>query len=128
MVSVASTSEKQILHAIKLAYNKGGTRLFRNNSGIAEYANGAKVKYGLADGGSDLIGPLQIIITQEMVGKTIAVFTAIEVKKDKGVVSKTQQAFVDFIIKIGGIAGIARSVEDVKNIFDNYTTKLQTRS
>jgi hypothetical protein len=41
---------------------------------------------------------------------------AIEVKTDKGVVSKEQQDFIDRVNKLGGIAGVARSISDVKEL------------
>ena len=56
-------------------------RLFRNNTGLCTYLkNGRKwkVKYGIGGtGGSDLIGFTQLKITQEMVGKEMAIFTAV---------------------------------------------------
>jgi hypothetical protein len=51
-----------------------------------------------------------------MVGQDLAVFAAVEVKTPKGRVKAEQQQFVDHIRSAGGIAGIARSVDEAKNI------------
>lgn len=67
-------------------------------------------------GGSDLIGYRRVTVTPEMVGQDLAVFAAVEVKTPKGRVKAEQQQFVDHIRSAGGIAGIARSVDEAKNI------------
>ena len=67
-------------------------------------------------GGSDLIGYRKVTVTPEMVGQEIPVFAAIEVKTAKGRATKDQQRFIEHIRDAGGIAGIARSVDDAKNI------------
>lgn len=69
-----------------------------------------------APGASDLIGFTPVVITAEMVGQTIAVFTAVEVKTKDGVVQKEQKHFTDFVAKSGGFAGVARSAEDARKI------------
>jgi hypothetical protein len=51
-----------------------------------------------------------------MVGQDLAVFAAVEVKTPKGRVKAEQQQFIDHINSAGGIAGIARSVDDAKDI------------
>jgi hypothetical protein len=43
------------------------------------------------------------------------VIIAIEVKTKKGIVSKEQKEFIETVNKCGGIAFVARSVEDVIN-------------
>ena len=67
-------------------------------------------------GGSDLIGYRRVTVTPEMVGQDVAVFAAVEVKTARGRVRPEQQQFVDHIRGAGGIAGIARSVDEAKNI------------
>ena len=56
----------------------------------------------------------QDLITQ---GRQLAVFTAIEVK-DKGRPTPEQLAFIDVVRKAGGLAGVARSVEEAQAILD----------
>jgi len=41
---------------------------------------------------------------------------AVEVKTSKGVVSRAQQIFIDRVIKEGGIAGVARSLQDLEKL------------
>lgn len=86
-------------------------RLFRNNVGTALYPDGSRVRYGLCPGSSDLIGWRSVTVTPDMVGKPVAVFTAIEVKRSHGHARKQagQQPFVDAVRAAGGIAGFARS-------------------
>jgi len=112
-------------------------RTYRNNTGEAWQGkssrtslghvvieNPQRVKYGLKKGSSDLIGIYQIEITPEMVGKKIGIFTAIEIKTEKGVVSKEQKDFINTINKLGGIAGTARSVEDAVGLINDYLKKI----
>lgn len=93
-------------------------RLWRNNSGsLPDPRTGRYVQFGVGSpGGSDLIGYRRVTVTPEMVGQHLAVFAAVEVKTPKGRVKAEQQQFVDHIRSAGGIAGIARSVDEAKNI------------
>lgn len=75
------------------------------------------MQFGVGNpGGSDLIGYRRVTVTPEMVGKHVAVFAAVEVKTARGRVKAEQQRFVDHIRSAGGIAGIARSVDEAQNI------------
>lgn len=93
-------------------------RLWRNNSGsLPDPRTGRYVQFGVGSpGGSDLIGYRRVTVTPEMVGQDVAVFAAVEVKTPRGRVKAEQQQFVDHIRSAGGIAGIARSVDEAKNI------------
>ena len=57
-------------------------------------------------------GYRSITITPEMVGQQVAVFTSIEVKTPTGRIRPEQQAWLETVQAAGGIAGVARSVED----------------
>lgn len=114
------TKEKIIQEKIHRAMSeRRGLCLFRNNSGIARYGNDV-VRYGVPPkgGGSDLIGWVSKIITPEMVGQKIAVFLAIEVKTDAGKLTAAQGNFIEKINAHGGIAGVARSVEEAEILVD----------
>ncbi len=56
------------------------------------------------------------MITPEMVGQQVAVFTSIEVKSSTGRVRPEQQQWIDAVQAAGGIAGVARSVEDAQSL------------
>ena len=86
-------------------------RIFRNNCGVAQYPTGARVRFGLFPGSSDLIGWRKVRITQDMVGDTIAQFLAIEVKSAKGKISAKQANFLRAVYCSGGCAGVVRSAE-----------------
>lgn len=75
------------------------------------------MQFGVGNpGGSDLIGYKMITVTEEMVGQDIAQFAAVEVKTPKGRVKEEQKRFIEHILKAGGIAGVARSVDDAQEI------------
>lgn len=104
--------ESIVLKHIMLALSKAGACVFRNNIGFATYPNGAVVKYGVANpGGADCIGWKSITITPDMIGRQVAIFTAIEVKTDKGRLKPEQENFLNAVKKAGGYAGVARSPE-----------------
>ena len=105
-------SEQQIQQHIRIACGTGDTRLFRNNTGTLRDQNGRPVQFGLCKGSADLIGWKRVTITPEMVGTTVAVFVSIEVKTPTGRLRPEQQQWLDAVQAAGGIAGVARSVED----------------
>lgn len=111
-------TEQQIQQHIRVACSKGDCRLFRNNTGILKDQNGRPVQFGLCKGSADLIGWRSITITPEMVGQRIAVFTSIEVKTPTGRVRPEQRQWMDAVQAAGGIAGIARSVEDAERLIE----------
>lgn len=102
------------------------TVLFRNNVGmgwqgqvidqpdptIKVLKNPRPLHAGLIKGSGDLIGWTNIVITADMVGKTVAVFTSVENKKAKGgTIKDAQQNWHDNINRSGGIAIFAMSPE-----------------
>ena len=109
------SDELAVQNAIRLEHGAGPARLWRNNTGALKDATGRLVRYGLCPGSSDLIGLRQVTITPDMVGQTIAQFVAIEVK-DRGRLTEQQQAFITMVQQAGGLAGVARSVEDARRI------------
>lgn len=110
--------ETSVTNKILIAVSKEGARLFRNVRGLFLTLDGTrKVAAGLGvKGSSDLIGYTPIKITPEMVGRTIAVFTAIEVKTQAGYASFDQKTFVQNVLDNGGFAGIARNDDDAIKI------------
>jgi hypothetical protein len=105
------SEETPIMRAIMLALSKVGARVFRNNVGVAKFTKAGKdyvVRYGLCNGSSDVIGFVPVKITADMVGSTVAVFLAVEVK-DQARVTPEQKAFVAMVRERGGISGVAHS-------------------
>jgi hypothetical protein len=126
-----SKSEAVIQQEIRLAAAYQGLLMFRNNSGAFQDANGRWVRYGISNDskalnekikGSDLIGLTPTLVTPDMVGTIVGVFTAIEDKpedwrfrpSDKRAVA--QLAFMDLVRQAGGYAGFAQSPEDMMRI------------
>ena len=128
-------NEHNIQSLIQLAVSKFTKGvLFRNNvgtgwvgnvrqtTGSGIYIDNARPLHaGLCRGSSDLIGWTKTEITQEMVGKTVAIFTAIEVKKIKGSVTSSDQLnFLNKLRESGGIAGIAKSDTEAIALINSF--------
>ena len=102
--------------------SRDDVRMFCNFSGrvIYETEEGTKrqFKAGLTKkGSSDLIGFQSVVVTSEMIGKTIAVFLAIEVKRnEKTQLTEEQWNFIRQVQRHGGLAGKAGSVEEAEGI------------
>lgn len=123
-------SESEIQQEIQLAGPKIKVNLMRNNSGAFKDAQGRLVRFGLGNvkkdlayKSSDLIGWTEIVVTPEMVGRTLAVFTAIEVKDEKwkpkynDTRETAQRNFVEWVKAKGGIAAIVNSVDEFMKLF-----------
>jgi hypothetical protein len=112
-------AETDLQQRIRLAVGAlPGFRLWRNNSGkLPDPRTGRWVQFGVASpGGSDLIGYRSITITPDMVGRTVAVFTAVEIKTDTGRATPAQRHFIDHIRRAGGISAIVRSSAEALRI------------
>lgn len=110
--------ETRIQNRILLALSDAGCTVWRNETAGAWMGkqihregdqvtlnNARMMTFGLAVGSSDIIG-----ITPE--GR----FLAVEVKTPKGRASKEQLRFIEAVNNAGGIAGIARSVEEALDL------------
>lgn len=99
-----------------------GARLFRNQCGKYRLArpacrecqsSGRVVASGLCIGSSDLIGWRSVVVTPEMVGRTLAVFVAVELKVDRNDVTEEQSQFLEVVDGAGGIGVVVRDVESL---------------
>ena len=109
--------ERNIQNLIRLELSKNGVTSFRNNVGGTKTDSGGWIDFGVGGkGGSDLICITPITITPDMVGQTVGIFTAIEVKNRTRKPTPEQVKFIDFINKNGGLAGVARSPADALKI------------
>ena len=106
--------ETKIQNLILMALSKAGCLVFRNESAGAwvgkvlhkdanqvTLTDARMIRFGLAVGSADIIGIAPC-------GR----FLAIEIKTSKGRPTKEQLRFIEAVNNAGGIAGIARSVED----------------
>ena len=116
-----SNPETTLQQQIRLALGTHpDTRLFRNQVGsLPDPRTGRLVTFGLARGSADLIGWRTVVVTQDMVGQQLAVFTSIEVKTPTGRIRPEQQAWLGVVQGAGGMAGIARSVQDALRITES---------
>ena len=80
--------------------------------------NARPLRSGLCKGSSDIIGITPVFITQAHIGRTLGVFSAIEVKSKTGKPSADQLNFLRVVEKAGGFAGIARSNDDIEVIIN----------
>jgi hypothetical protein len=113
-----ANAETDLQQRIRLALGtQHDLRLFRNQVGqLPDPRTGRPVQFGLARGSADLIGWRTIVITPDMVGQRLAVFTSIEVKTATGRLTPAQQNWLGAVRGAGGIAGVARSVADAFTI------------
>lgn len=136
-------SEHDIMNRVQVAVSKLKTRVFRNNVGVGwtgqrvsssgseagtVVLRGARpLRAGLGVGSSDLIGWTPVDITEEMIGKTVAVFTALEIKSSlASKPTKEQQNFLSAVKDAGGIAVVARSVEDAERGINEFRGVIKT--
>jgi hypothetical protein len=136
--------ESNILKRIMLKLS-GPCRLFRINTGRAWTGNNI-VKFpqshpqfpgavlikdprpfqtGTPNGYSDLSGWSTVEVTPNMVGKTICIFTVIEVKSPKGRASDNQKNFISQVLRSGGVAFIARSDDEALDKLNDRIGEIQ---
>lgn len=130
------TDQTNAIKECMLLASKFGARLFRRNVGMGWIGQAVKfdreetvtVKPGDVlirkarpfhngiTGQSDTYGWKTLVITQDMVGQKIAQHVEIEVKVGKDRISDEQTKWNDAVEGFGGIAGVARSVDDVERL------------
>ena len=113
-MSEASEQARIMLHLGK----DPRVRIFRNNVGVARFPDGSVVRYGLCPGSADLIGWRTLTIGPEHVGQQIAQFVSIECKAPKGRTGEHQDAWYFAVKRAGGVAIVARAVDDVRGLTD----------
>ena len=107
--------EKEVMSNVReWAHARGDVTLWRNNVGSLEWAPGRWLRYGLCVGSADFIGLTTITITPELVGRKVAVFTALEAKAENGVVSEDQERFLMTVKDAGGIASVVHDAEEAQ--------------
>ena len=133
--------ESPLQKRILLKCGHGATRLFRQNVGktwignAKRYKRHARVTVAPGDvviqnarrfhagfvGQTDLGGWHSVVITPEMVGRKIAIYTALEVKTKTGRLKKAQRIFIDLVRAAGGLAGVVRSPEEAEDLLNEIS-------
>lgn len=137
---MSKKAESTIQREIMLAASEEGMTLWRNNVGKGWIAPPPRtqrasrrttvtlepgdvvlrqpnwVEWGLCVGSSDLIGLKPVVVMPHDVGQVIAQFVAVECKTATGKATDKQKHFLDFIIRKGGNARIARSADDIASL------------
>lgn len=130
-------SESAVQNEIRLALSKAGVLNFRNNTGQAWQGsktirqpngdllikNPRPVNFGLHKGSSDIIGLKPVTITEDMVGQTLGVFVAIEVKAGKGKPTVPQQVFLKCISEHGGLSGVVWNINEALEVVGSHGIK-----
>lgn len=114
--------EKTLQAKIQIALGALGCRMFRNQVGTYRLKDGRVISSGLCKGSSDLIGITPYVVKESDVGKTVGVFTAVEVKTPTGKTGKLQENFIKFVQDNGGIGFVAR---DLEKIIESFKTLAQ---
>lgn len=124
--SEAAVQQERMLRAARM-----GNRLFRNNSGACTDAKGRQIRFGLGNTSaavnkvmksSDLIGITRVLVTPQMVGQIVGIFTCEEAKHQGWTYTgdypcvckpgkpqcdhchqKAQWNFIKLVISLGGI-------------------------
>lgn len=116
---VAAGDENAVSMTVRAAATHAGGRLWRNNVGALRADDGRLVRYGLCNDSkamnertksSDLIGPMPRVVTQDMVGTLVGVFTAREVKRPGWRYTGTtrEQAQLNFLTLVASLGGDAK--------------------
>lgn len=131
------TTGSGAMKTIWLALSNAGATVFRNNvalaaagkitwikqagacrvqPGDAVVRNARPLHAGLLKGSGDLIGWTEVVVTPEMVGQKIAIFTSVEAKDGEGRSTPEQRTWRENVKKAGGFAGEARNAVDALQI------------
>lgn len=128
-------SEGALQNHVRYVSSQMGNYLWRNNTGVLPNPEtGRPVRYGLCNDSanlnkvlksSDLIGLTKITITPDMVGHTVAIFTASEIKEEGWKFNPNnsrevaQKNFIDLVNNSGGRAAFIASVDDYIRLVKN---------
>ena len=104
--------ETKIQNKIMMDMSKKGYLVWRNQVGLFKTMDGRTVNIGIK-GSSDLMAVKPTVITPDMVGQTLAVFVAVEVKTATGRQSEPQKKWQKAVEKLGVKYIIARSENDI---------------
>jgi hypothetical protein len=125
------SSESVNQQQARLTMARLGAQVWRNNSGACVDDTGRLIRYGLGNDSaqlnavfksSDLIGVTPVVITPDMVGQTLGVFTALEIKPSGWHLTPgdkrggAQANFHRIVREAGGYAGFVTDPADILGI------------
>lgn len=123
--------ESAVQQRTRLELARLGALVYRNNVGACEDKQGRIIRYGLCNESaqmnralksSDLIGVVPVVVTPEMVGKTVGLFLAVECKKSDWYMTpsdtraQAQLRFIELIKSVGGIGGFVTDPAQIKSL------------
>ena len=123
--------ESAVQQRVRLELARMGALAYRNNVGACEDKQGRIIRYGLCNESaqmnralksSDLIGVVPVVVTPEMVGKTVGLFLAVECKKSDWYMTpsdtraQAQLRFIELIKSVGGIGGFVTDPAQVHEL------------
>ena len=122
-------TEAAVQQDIRLAASQTGRVMWRNNNGAATPPDGRHIRFGLGNDSkrineafksSDLIGITPVVVTPQMIGTMLGVFTACEVKPGNWKWSgngreQGQWNYIQVVNRYGGIGTFAKSVKDYES-------------
>ena len=125
------SSEAAVQQNIRLQASEQDDLLWRNNQGACYDESGRLIRYGLGNDSAqvnkriksgDLVGLTKVVITPEMIGQVIGVFTNIEAKastwkqRPSDERAAAQGRFHSVVREYGGFAGFATSADEYREI------------
>lgn len=126
-------TETDLQRQIQIALSDEHTRLLRNTVGFGWQGTNFTIRDGKLVGGiaravtfglgpdtSDLVGPHSIIVTPRMIGRRLALFAAVEIKRPGKKATQGQSNFLGTIKELGGLSGVARSIEEARRIVTRF--------
>lgn len=134
---VKMTSEAAAQEQVILGAASDGHALWRNNSGACTDDRGRQVRYGLGNTSKkfnevwkspDLVGPTHMTIQPHHVGRTVAIFTGVEMKRPGWVYRATEREVAQAnclgdVIKYGGIGMFCTSLEGYRHEVQSFIAR-----
>jgi hypothetical protein len=111
----------------------GKPQWLANGSMLLPYARPITLGFGMVngdpvEGASDLVGWSDVLVTQAMVGHTLAVLTTFECKESGGGKKRAaQKHFADVVKEAGGISGIVNSPEAAERAHQDFYQQFQSK-
>lgn len=117
-------AESSVNDVVKVWARTKAGELYRNARGMMPTPNGGMRPYGLGpNGAGDLIGPMPVTITPDMVGRVISVYCELESKTPIGRVQQHQLDRIARLRDMGAMAGVVRSIEDADDVYRWWHSK-----